>query len=84
MIQTEYCILENIIKQEEFKALDKAIAKLDERSQYVIKSIFGIGGTEQKTGRMIAKELGCTPQLIAHIKRIALKKLRSTKELQDV
>ena len=55
----------------------KLLRNLDERSQLVIKQLFGIGYENPIDIEVVAEHLGLTPTRVGQIKNAALKKLAS-------
>ena len=58
-------------------AVGKLLKGLDERSQLVIKQLFGIGYENPVDIEVVAEHLGLTPTRVGQIKNAALKKLAS-------
>lgn len=74
-IQNEY---EKEMDDEDNKsAVGKLLKGLDERSQLVIKQLFGIGYENPVDIEVVAEHLGLTPTRVGQIKNAALKKLAS-------
>lgn len=74
-IQNEY---EKEMDDEDNKsAVGKLLKSLDERSQLVIKQLFGIGYENPIDIEVVAEHLGLTPTRVGQIKNAALKKLAS-------
>ena len=74
-IQNEY---EKEMDDEDNKSVvGKLLQTLDERSQLVIKQLFGIGYESPVDIEVVAENLGLTPTRVGQIKNAALKKLAS-------
>lgn len=74
-IQNEY---EKEMDDEDNKSVvGKLLKSLDERSQLVIKQLFGIGYENPVDIEVVAEHLGLTPTRVGQIKNAALKKLAS-------
>ena len=74
-IQNEY---EKEMDDEDNKSVvGKLLKNLDERSQLVIKQLFGIGYENPIDIEVVAEHLGLTPTRVGQIKNAALKKLAS-------
>ena len=74
-IQNEY---EKEMDDEDNKSVvGKLLQTLDERSQIVIKQLFGIGYESPVDIEVVAENLGLTPTRVGQIKNAALKKLAS-------
>ena len=74
-IQNEY---EKEMDDEDNKSVvGKLLKNLDERSQLVIKQLFGIGYESPVDIEVVAEHLGLTPTRVGQIKNAALKKLAS-------
>ena len=74
-IQNEY---ETEMDDEDNKSVvGKLLQTLDERSQLVIKQLFGIGYESPVDIEVVAENLGLTPTRVGQIKNAALKKLAS-------
>ena len=74
-IQNEY---EKEMDDEDNKSVvGKLLQTLDERSQLVIKQLFGIGYESPVDIEVVAENLGLTPTRVGQIKNAALKKLTS-------
>ena len=74
-IQNEY---EKEMDDEDNKSVvGKLLQTLDERSQVVIKQLFGIGYESPVDIEVVAENLGLTPTRVGQIKNAALKKLAS-------
>ena len=74
-IQNEY---EKEMDDEDNKSVvGKLLKNLDERSQLVIKQLFGIGYESPVDIEVVAENLGLTPTRVGQIKNAALKKLAS-------
>ena len=74
-IQNEY---EKEMDDEDNKSVvGKLLQTLDERSQLVIKQLFGIGYENPIDIAVVAENLGLTPTRVGQIKNAALKKLAS-------
>lgn len=74
-IQNEY---EKEMDDEDNKSVvGKLLKSLDERSQLVIKQLFGIGYENPIDIEVVAENLGLTPTRVGQIKNAALKKLAS-------
>ena len=74
-IQNEY---EKEMDDEDNKSVvGKLLKNLDERSQLVIKQLFGIGYENPIDIEVVAENLGLTPTRVGQIKNAALKKLAS-------
>ena len=74
-IQNEY---EKEMDDEDNKSVvGKLLQTLDERSQLVIKQLFGIGYENPIDIEVVAEHLGLTPTRVGQIKNAALKKLAS-------
>lgn len=74
-IQNEY---EKEMDDEDNKSVvGKLLKSLDERSQLVIKQLFGIGYENPIDIEVVAEHLGLTPTRVGQIKNAALKKLAS-------
>ena len=74
-IQNEY---EKEMDDEDNKSVvGKLLKNLDERSQLVIKQLFGIGYENPVDIEVVAEHLGLTPTRVGQIKNAALKKLAS-------
>ena len=74
-IQNEY---EKEMDDEDNKSvIGKLLQTLDERSQLVIKQLFGIGYESPVDIEVVAENLGLTPTRVGQIKNAALKKLAS-------
>ena len=74
-IQNEY---EKEMDNEDNKSVvGKLLKNLDERSQLVIKQLFGIGYENPVDIEVVAEHLGLTPTRVGQIKNAALKKLAS-------
>ena len=74
-IQNEY---EKEMDDEDNKSVvEKLLKSLDERSQLVIKQLFGIGYENPIDIEVVAEHLGLTPTRVGQIKNAALKKLAS-------
>ena len=74
-IQNEY---EKEMDDEDNKSVvEKLLKSLDERSQLVIKQLFGIGYENPIDIEVVAENLGLTPTRVGQIKNAALKKLAS-------
>lgn len=74
-IQHEY---EKEMDDEDNKSVvGKLLKSLDERSQLVIKQLFGIGYENPVDIEVVAEHLGLTPTRVGQIKNAALKKLAS-------
>ena len=74
-IQNEY---EKEMDDEDDKSVvGKLLKSLDERSQLVIKQLFGIGYENPVDIEVVAEHLGLTPTRVGQIKNAALKKLAS-------
>ena len=74
-IQNEY---EKEMDDEDNKSVvGKLLQTLDERSQLVIKQLFGIGYESPVDMEVVAENLGLTPTRVGQIKNAALKKLAS-------
>ena len=74
-IQNEY---EKEMDDEDNKSVvGKLLKSLDERSQLVIKQLFGIGYESPVDIEVVAENLGLTPTRVGQIKNAALKKLAS-------
>ena len=74
-IQNEY---EKEMDDEDNKSvIGKLLQTLDERSQLVIKQLFGIGYESPVDIEVVAENLGLTPTRVGQIKNAALKKLTS-------
>ena len=74
-IQNEY---EKEMDDEDNKSVvGKLLKTLDERSQLVIKQLFGIGYENPIDIEVVAENLGLTPTRVGQIKNAALKKLAS-------
>ena len=74
-IQNEY---EKEMDDEDNKSVvGKLLQTLDERSQLVIKQLFGIGYESPLDIEVVAENLGLTPTRVGQIKNAALKKLAS-------
>ena len=74
-IQNEY---EKEMDDEDNKSVvGKLLQTLDERSQLVIKQLFGIGYESPIDIEVVAENLGLTPTRVGQIKNAALKKLAS-------
>ena len=74
-IQNEY---EKEMDDEDSKSVvGKLLQTLDERSQLVIKQLFGIGYESPVDIEVVAENLGLTPTRVGQIKNAALKKLAS-------
>ena len=74
-IQNEY---EKEMDDEDNKSVvGKLLQTLDERSQLVIKQLFGIGYESPVDIEVVAENLGLTPTRVGQIKNAALKKLSS-------
>ena len=73
-IENEY---EKEIEDEDNKStVNKLLKNLDERSQLVIKQLFGIGYENPIDIEVVAENLGLTPTRVGQIKNAALKKLQ--------
>ena len=74
-IQNEY---EKEMDDEDNKSVvGKLLKNLDERSQLVIKQLFGIGYENPIDIEVVAEHLGLTPTRVGQLKNAALKKLAS-------
>ena len=74
-IQNEY---EKEMDDEDNKSVvGKLLKSLDERSQLVIKQLFGIGYENPIDIEVVAEHLGLTPTRVGQLKNAALKKLAS-------
>ena len=74
-IQNEY---EKEMDDEDNKSVvGKLLQTLDERSQLVIKQLFGIGYENPIDIEVVAEHLGLTPTRVGQLKKAALKKLAS-------
>lgn len=74
-IQNEF---EDEMDDEENKSVvGKLLKNLDERSQLVIKQLFGIGYENPIDIEVVAEHLGLTPTRVGQIKNAALKKLQA-------
>lgn len=74
-IQNEY---EKEMDNEDNKSVvGKLLTNLDERSQLVIKQLFGIGYENPVDIEVVAEHLGLTPTRVGQLKNAALKKLAS-------
>lgn len=72
----EYGVDFNILEEERKNALLKAIKKLNEDEQYIMKYRYGICGCKAKTQRELADELKMSQANISKIQRTCLRKLK--------
>ena len=74
-IQNEY---EKEMDDEDNKSVvGKLLKNLDERSQFIIKQLFGIGYENPIDIEVVAEHLGLTPTRVGQIKNAAIKKLQA-------
>ena len=74
-IQNEY---EKEMDDEDNKSVvGKLLKNLDERSQFIIKQLFGIGYENPIDIEVVAENLGLTPTRVGQIKNAAIKKLQA-------
>lgn len=83
LISKEPDYTQEMEKQELKRALERAIARLSDREQEVIRLTFGLEGVPLSV-HSVAEKLGLSPERVRQIRSQALKKLRKSKELREL
>jgi RNA polymerase sigma factor (sigma-70 family) len=66
------------------RALEEALARLDEREAEILKLRFGLGGGEAKPLRTIAQEWRMSPEGVRQISQRAMNRLRAMPQVRDL
>lgn len=65
-----------IVEEEDFKkAMDGALRTLSKKEQFVLKSLYGFGGIEERSRAEVADDLNLTVERVRQIREKGLKKL---------
>lgn len=70
------------LKQGLFESIPHLLENLDERERKILHHRFGLDGTKPKTLEELGKILGFSKERIRQIEELAIKKLRSDKEIE--
>ncbi|MFO0696983.1 MAG: sigma-70 family RNA polymerase sigma factor [Polyangiales bacterium] len=66
------------------ETVEKALSQLNPREQQILRMRFGLGETEESTLAEIGREFGLSRERIRQLQALALRKLRNTKEMDDL